>query len=212
MNNILTRSSAFCILLAFLVNSQAVYADSPSFTYLELEYVAAGEIEVADDSLSVSVDLDGYAFNASAELGIFLLQASRFELDSDELLNSNLEDSISTIAIGLTFELPQTAIYGLVRGRRDELSVSGGQFDNENEDANSVGLEAGVRVNLTDRFEVNANIGTPNIDEGTSYGVGAQFYITKNLGLTFDYKSIEVDDERLNLEFQTSSIGLRYNF
>lgn len=191
--------------------SHAAFADSPTFTYLEVEYIASGDFEVARNSLSASVDMQGFAVNASAELGIFLLQASRFELDSDELFGANLEDSISTFAAGLTFALPQTAIYGLVRARRDELSLSGGGF-NEKEDGNSVGVEAGVRVNLTNRFEVNANIGSPALDEGTSYGVGAQFFLTKNIGLTFDYSSIEIEDDELTATLDISSIGLRYNF
>ena len=90
--------------------SAASYAESPSFTYVELEYIANGDFKVSDGSLTVDVGLDGYALNASAELGIFLIQASRFELESDTVLNSNLEDSITTLAVGLTFELPKTCL------------------------------------------------------------------------------------------------------
>ncbi len=197
--------------LSSLIVSFASYAESPSFTYVELEYITSGDFEISDGSLSVDLGLDGYALNASAELGILLLQASLFELESDEILGSNLEDSISTIAVGLTFELPQTSVYGLVRGRRDDLSLVGGGF-NEDETGYSVGFEAGVRVNLTDRIEVNANIGSPALDEGTSYGIGAQFYVTENIGVTLDFSSIEVEEDDLEAEFSTTSIGLRYNF
>jgi opacity protein-like surface antigen len=112
--------------------------------------------------------------------------------------------------VGLAFELPQTQIYGLVRGRRDELSLSG--LFNEEDDADSVGLEAGVRVNLTDRFEINANVGSPALDQGTSYGLGAQFLITENIGLTLDFNSIEVEEDDLEAKFDTTSLGLRFNF
>ncbi|MEM7357911.1 MAG: hypothetical protein AAF431_02295 [Pseudomonadota bacterium] len=207
----MVKTSALCCLLFSALISQTSLAKSPSFTYLEAEYVASGEFEITDGNLSVAVDMDGFALNASVELGILLLQASRFELESDEIFGANLEDSISTIAIGLTFELPQTAIYGLVRGRRDELSLRGAGFD-EDEDGNSAGVEAGVRFNVTDRFELNANIGLPDLEDGTSYGVGAQFYLTKNLGLTLDYSSIEIEDEELSATFDTTSIGIRYNF
>jgi hypothetical protein len=169
--NILYFSSLWLFLCALCAN-QTAFAESPSVTYVELEYTAAGDFEVSRDTLSANVDLDGFAVNAGVELGIFILQASRFELESEELLGSRCEDSISTIAVGLAFELPQTQLYGLVRGRRDELSLSG--IFNE-EEANSVGVETGVRFNVTDRFEINANIGSPAIDEGTSYGFGAQF-------------------------------------
>lgn len=211
MNKTMVKASALCCLIFSLFLGQVALAKSPSFTYLEAEYIASGEFEITDGNLSVAVDMDGFALNASAELGIILLQASRFELESDEILGANLEDSISTIAIGLTFELPRTAIYGLVRGRRDELSLTGAGFD-EDEDGNSAGVEAGVRINVTDRLELNANIGLPDLEDGTSYGVGAQFYLTKNLGLTLDYSSIEVEDEDLSATFDTTSIGLRYNF
>lgn len=201
---------SLCLLLTALVTNQAAFAESPSFTYVELEYIASGDFQVSRDTLSANVDLTGFALNASVELGIFILQASRFELESDELLDSRFEDSISTIAVGLAFELPQTQIYGLVRGRQDELSLSG--LFNEEEEAYSVGLEAGVRVNLTDRFEINANVGSPALDQGSSYGVGAQFFVTKNIGLTFDFSSIEVEEEDIEANFDTTSLGLRFNF
>ncbi|MFT5137339.1 MAG: opacity protein-like surface antigen [Arenicella sp.] len=201
---------SLCLLFSVLIANQTAFAESPSFTYVELEYIAAGDFEVSRDTLSANVDLDGFALSASVELGIFILQASRFELESDELLGSRFEDSISTIAVGLAFELPQTQLYGLVRGRRDELSLSG--IFNEEEDANSVGVEAGVRFNVTDRFEINANIGSPALDEGTSYGIGAQFLVTDNIGLTLDFNSIEVEEDDIEANFDTTSLGLRFNF
>jgi len=161
---------SYFLLGIILINGTA-QADSPSFTYVELEYVAAGDIELSDGGLSASVDLDGFALNASLELGILLLQASRFELESDAIFGSELQDNISTIAVGLTFELPKTAVYALVRGRNDDVSISGGLF-NEDDDLSSVGIEAGARINLTDRFEINANVGRPSVDAGTSSGVG----------------------------------------
>lgn len=205
---------AYLLLISALLWTPLANADSPSFTYVELEYIAAGEFDISDDSLSASVDMDGFALNGSVELGIFLLQASRFELESDTLFDSNLEDSISTFAVGLTFELPQSAVYGLVRARRDELSVKGslGGLIDDSIEEDSVGLEAGVRVNLTDRFEVNANFGSPALDEGTSYGLGAQFFVTDNLGITVKYSAIEVDDDDLKADLETTSIGLRFTF
>ena len=203
--------AALLTLTLLLFHSAIAVADSPSFTYVELEYIAAGDFKVSDDQLSVALDMDGYALNASVELGIFLLRASRFELQTEQIFDANLKDSISTIAVGLTFELPRTSVYGLVRGRRDELSLRGGGF-NEDEQGNSIGIEAGVRINITDRFEINANLGAPALDEGNSFGVGAQFYLTKNLGLTVDYSSIEIEDDSVAAEFDTTSIGLRYNF
>lgn len=199
------------IILSSFLASRLALADAPSFTYVEAEYIAAGDFEVSRDQLSASVDLDGFALNASLELGLFFLQASRFELESDELFGANLEDNISTGAVGITFALPQTAIYGLLRVRKDELSVQGGGL-NERENGTSVGLEAGVRFNLTDRLELNANIGSPAIDEGTSYGIGAQFFVTKHFGITLKFNSIEVEEDELTGKFDTSSIGVRFTF
>ncbi len=199
--------------LALTLNN-SVFAKSPSFTYVELEYIASGDFEISNGSLSADVDMDGFALTGSAELGVILLQASRFELESDTIFDSNLEDSISTFAVGLTFELPQTALYGLVRARRDELSVSGalGGLVDEEVDEVSVGLEAGVRFNLTDRFELNANIGSPALDEGTSIGVGAQFMLTDNLGLNVKYNSLEVEADDITADLQTTSASIRFSF
>jgi len=144
-------------------------------------------------------------------LGIFFLQASRFELESETVFDARLEDSITTLALGMTFELPRTQLYGLVRARRDELSIVGGGLDEE-DDGGVVGFEAGARVNITDRFEVNANLGVPSAEDGTSYGIGAQFFITKNLGITANLRSLELEDDDIDAKFDTTSIGLRYNF
>lgn len=199
-----------CAISALFISTQS-FAKPPSFTYVGVEYVASGDFNVTDGLLSVDVDTDGFALNASVELGIFFLQASRLELESDEILGGTLEDSITTLAVGLTFELPQTQVYGLIRGRRDELSLQGGGF-NEDEDFGLLGAEVGVRFNLTDRFELNANLGRPSADEGNSFGAGAQFFITDNLGITLDYRTIEAEDDGIEAEFDTTSIGVRFTF
>lgn len=193
-----------------LMNAQS-YAKSPSFTYVGAEYVASGDIEVGSGSLSANVDTNGFAINASVELGIFFIQASRLELESDAVLGATLEDSITTLSAGITFELPQTQLYALVRGRHDDISISGGGFS-EDEDGGIIGGEIGARINLTDRFEINANLGKPSTDEGTSYGIGAQFFITDNLGITLDLRSIEAEQDDIRAEFDTTSIGIRFTF
>jgi len=195
-----------------LISTQSI-ADSPSFTYVGAEFVSSGDINVTDGSLSVDVDTDGFALNASVELGIFLIQLSQLELESDEFLGATVEDSITTLGVGLTFELPQTQVYGLIRGRYDNIQFNGGSFfDDDEVDGGIVGAEVGVRFNLTDRFEINANIGKPSTDEGDSFGVGAQFFITDNFGITADFRSIEAEQDDIIVEFDTTSIGVRYTF
>jgi len=195
-----------------LIGSQS-YAKPPSFTYVGAEYVASGSIKVTDGALSIDVDADGFALNASAELGIFFVQVSQLELESDDFLGASIEDSITTLGLGLTFELPQTQIYALVRGRYDDLQLNGGTFfDDDEADGGIVGGEVGVRFNLTDRLELNANIGKPDTDEGDSLGIGAQFFVTDNLGLTVDFRSIEAEQDGITAEFDTTSVGVRYTF
>lgn len=198
---------------ALITASSNVYAAPPSFTYIGAEYIPSGEIEVKDDSLSFNVDATGYAINASVELGIFFIQASRTELESeDELFGLKAEDSSSAIALGLTFELPQTQIYGLVRGRYDEFSAKLGDIIDEEDDGGIIGGEVGVRVNVTSFLEINANVGKPSTDEGSSYGVGAQFFVTDNFGITLDLRSIEAEQDDIKAQFETTSVGVRYTF
>jgi len=186
-------------------------ADSPSFSYVGFEYVASGNFDISDGRTSVDIDLDGFALTGSVELGIFFLQASQFELESEDILGGNIEDSITTLAAGVTFELPQTQVYGLIRGRRDDISLRAGGFS-EDEDFGFVGVEAGVRVNLTDRLELNANLGVPSADDGTSFGAGAQFFVTDNLGITLDFRRLEAEEDDIEAEFDTTSIGVRFSF
>ena len=198
-------------LLGFVSNVS--YADSPSFTYVGAEFVSSGEISVTDGNLTIDVDTDGFAVNASAELGIFFIQLSQLELESEDFLGASIEDSITTLGLGLTFELPRTQVYGLVRARYDNIQLQGGTLTDDDEvDGGLIGGEIGARINLTDRFEINANIGKPSTDEGTSFGVGAQFFITDNFGITADFRSIEAEQDDITAEFDTTSIGLRYTF
>jgi len=201
--------SVLCVLgLAFSTSSHAA---PPSFTYVGFEYVASGNFDITDGRTSVDVDLDGFALTGSVELGIFFLQASRFELESDTIFDGEIEDSISTIAAGMTFELPKTQVYGLIRARKDDLSLRVAGF-REDEDIGVIGAEAGVRVNLTDRLELNANIGKPSVDEGSSYGVGAQFFVTNNLGITLDLRKLDAEEDGIKASFDTTSVGVRFSF
>ena len=186
-------------------------AAPPSFTYIGAEYIPSGEIDLQDGSLNFNLDATGYAINASVELGIFFIQASRTELESDiELFGIRAEDTSSTLAAGVTFELPQTQVYGLVRGRYDEFKSSG-LLEGE-DDGGIIGGEVGIRVNLTNFLEINANVGKPSTDEGSSYGIGAQFFVTDNLGITLDLRSIEAEQDDITATFETTSVGLRYTF
>ena len=194
-----------------MIASVTAMADSPSFTYIGAEYVPSGEIEVQDGSLKFNLDASGYAIHASVELGIFFIQASRTELESDKtFFGIKAEDTSSTLAAGLTFELPQTQIYGLIRGRYDEFELSGLRDDKD--DGGIIGGEVGVRINVTNFLEINANVGKPSTDEGSSYGIGAQFFVSEHVGITFDLRSIEADQDDIKAKFDTTSIGLRYTF
>ncbi len=207
------RISKVLLASSLMLISLQSYAESPSFTYIGAEYVASGNIKVTDGAFSIDVDADGFALNASAELGILFIQVSQLELESDDFLGASVEDSITTLGIGLTFELPQTQVYALVRGRYDNLQLNGGVlFDDDEADGGIIGGEVGVRFNLTDRFELNANIGKPSADDGDSFGVGAQFFVTDNLGLTVDFRSIEAEQDDITAEFDTTSVGVRYTF
>ena len=208
-----TIKSLVTLLLALgsLTAVQSSLAKTPSFTYIEAEFVTSGNFEVSADSVSVDVDTDGFAITGSLELGIFFIQASRFELDGDALFDTEIEDNISSLAGGITFELPRTQLFGLVRVRRDELRAQNALID-EDADLTFIGVEVGARVNLTDRIEINGNLGVPSTEEGTSFGIGGQFFITDHLGITANFRRIEAEDSGIEAEFDTTSIGLRWSF
>lgn len=199
-----------CTLL--LILSWQTQAKSPSFTYVEAKFITSGDIDVSDGNLNVDVDLDGFAISGSVELGPLFFQASRFELESDDLFGgANIEDSITTLAVGFAFDLPQTKLFGLIRARRDELSLTAGGFD-EDADVAFVGVEVGARFNVTNWLELNANVGKPSTETGESFGVGAQFFVSKNLGITVNFNTIEAEEDDISASFDTSSVGLRYTF
>ena len=205
------KANSLLIAGGLLITSANAMADAPSFTYIGAEYVPSGDIELQDGGLSVSLDSSGYALHASVELGIFFIQASRTELESNiEILGIRAEDTSSTLAAGMTFELPQTQIYALVRGRYDEFKLSG--LRNDEDDGGIIGGEVGARINVGKFLEINANVGKPSTDEGKSYGIGAHFFITDHFGITLDLRSIEAEQDDIEAKFDTTSVGLRYTF
>jgi len=204
----ITTYIASILILLFSVNAKA---ESPSFTYLGAEYVASGSFEASRGSLSADLDSSGFAVNGSVELGVFFIQASRLELDNDDILGIESDSSFTSIGLGLTFELPQTQVYGLVRAQQAELAIRGGGFDDD-VDGSVAGFEVGARVNLTNRFELNAYLGRPSSDAGTSFGVGGQFFVTDNIGITLNFNSIEAEEEDISASFDTSSVGVRFTF
>ena len=209
-NALKTLISVICG-LACLATTQIVLAKTPSFTYVEAEFITSGNFEVSANDISIDVDTDGFAVTGSLELGIFFVQASRFELSGDALFDTAIEDDISALAAGVTFELPRTQLYGLIRVRQDQLRARSAFFDEE-DDLTFFGVEVGGRVNLTDRFEINGNVGVPSSDEGSSFGIGAQYFITDHLGVTANFRRIEAEDSGIEAEFDTTSIGLRWSF
>ncbi len=205
------RLHTLLVAASLLLISANSAAESPSFTYVGAEYIANGTLSASRGSLSADLDSSGFAVNGSVELGIFFLQASRLELDNDEVLGIESDSSLTAVAVGLTFELPQTQVYGLIRGQNAELSINGGGFADE-VDGTIAGFEVGARVNITDRFEINANIGKPSADTGNSFGVGAQFFVTDNLGITVNFNSLEAEEDDVKAEFDTTAVGVRFTF
>ena len=199
------------VVLGCLTAAHVSLAKTPSFTYVEAEFVASGNFEVSADSASIDVDTDGFALTGSLELGVFFVQASRFELDGDAIFDTEIEDNISALAVGLTFALPRSQLYGLVRVRRDELRARGPLIDEE-DDLTFFGAEVGARVNITDSIEINGNLGLPSTEDGVSFGVGAQYFITDHFGVTANFRRIEAEDSDIEAEFDTTSIGVRWSF
>jgi len=114
---------SYIIFVSLLLVSANLRAEAPSFSYVGAEYVASGSFKASSGSLSADLDSNGFAVNGSLELGVFFIQASRLELDNDEVLGIESDSSFTSAAIGLTFELPQTQVYGLVRAQQAEQSA-----------------------------------------------------------------------------------------
>ena len=204
------KYSAFLLGLLALNNS---HAESPSFTYIQATKFVDGDLYYKDGSrFDVKSELDGYSLKGSFELGIFFAQVAQEKFKSDDFHGASIENTSSNVGFGLTFELPFSQLYAMLKGRKDTLEVSSSVISyTQEDDKYSLGYEMGGRVNLG-RLELSANVGRPEYNKGKSYGLGAQLKITDNLGIIVEHRLLEIKDKNDRAEFESTQAGIRLSF
>lgn len=206
------------LLPAALYGAAVQAAENISYSYLEVEYVFADDLDPDVPGVS-DMDIDGVRFKGSAALtdNVFVW-GSNAALDLD--LPSSGKTSVDVQSIGVG------ANYPLISGV-NQLDLWGGvsyeRIDPAGSTADGYGLSAGLRWKVVESLELNA-FGSyreyDNFDfllagedaDGWVYGIGAVFSVTPQLGLVANWERWEMEVGSLDPEINQFSVGARWSF
>ncbi len=194
--------------LLFVVEQAA--AAVPGYNYAELAY-GTGDLDISVSGLgSVDIDQDGFELEGSFSLEDLLwIFASYADLSGDE---QGVDLDIETVGLGLGVIFKpgeSTAIDVSVIFRKDEVSALGLPADVE-----GLGAAAGVRANITPRFELFGRLGYLSEDyEGAIIAdLGAIWNINDRFGISASYERLEYDEQGVELQLNQFQLGARVKF
>lgn len=170
-----------CMLLAALVSAPASAA-SPTFSYLDLAYVTAGD------------GADGAGLRASAALGSLVF------IQLDSAVRNHMDGTVGHASLGAGLRWPITdgieAAFGL------SADLVGGSFEGEDDSGwDGIGGGAGasveLRARLSPRLELNAGARFESVTDEVMPSAGARFYFSRHfaagLRVTRDHFDTRVD-------------------
>lgn len=197
-----------------LLGSTAVWSKAPNHTFVEAVF-STGEIDLGVSGLgSVDIDQDGFKLEGSVQaLDQLVVRGSWSTLSGDE---GPVDLDTDTLVFGTAWLYPASDTTHLELGleyRIDDLKVDIGG-GSESDDANGLGVTAGVRSNLGDRFELFARASclTGDYDGGVALDAAATFFVTERFGITAGFEYLDLDDEGVSLTLTQVQIGGRVTF
>lgn len=196
----------FCLLF---VGEQAAAA-VPNYKYAELAY-GTGDLDISVSGLgSVDIDQDGFELEGSFSLEDLLwIFGSYADISGDE---QGVDLDIETIGLGLgvIFQPGEsTTIDVAVIFRKDEASSLGLSADVE-----GLGAAAGVRSNITPRFELFGRLGylSEEYEGAIVADLGAVWNINDRFGISASYERLESDEQGVDIQLNQFQLGGRVKF
>ena len=180
-----------------LLMSTTVMADSPDFTNLELSY-RDGDYGPTPDNDADGWRLDGsFAFNddffIEGYYGSNDLEGSRADLDS------------WGVGAGYILTPGQSVVWYATLGYRKE---------EVNQDFEGFGFGGGVRANISDDFELAAELGYyfGDYDGSFHYDLGGAWNVNERFAVTVGFEKREVGDTSPSVKLEQIYVGGRLNF
>lgn len=155
-----------CILIAALFSTPASAA-SPTFSYLDLAYVTAGD------------GAGGAGLRASAAIGSLVF------IQLDSAVRDHIDGTVGHVSLGAGLHWPITDGIDAAFGLSGDLV--GGSFGSE-DDAGWDGIGSGagasveLRARLSPRLELNAGARFESVTDEVMPSAGARFYFSRRVG------------------------------
>ena len=221
----------FGLVVAPLVAQAAVAAapeDGLSYSYLEAGYVFGDQLEFDDGTDNDKFDLDGFRFKGSAALmpELFVWGSTHnFDVDIDDISGGDSEVSIDAQSLGVGYRFPLVTGPGAV-----DLwgGLSYERLDDAGTASSGYGATLGLRWLPIPQLELSGFAGYRDYGDldygdgddaevdGSAYGVGVAYHVTRNVALLADWERLALDLDfdgggNEDLDIDAFSVGVRWN-
>lgn len=201
--------------LLLTMSGPAASAEAPSWDYLSLEWVVAGDAETD----GFEEDIDGFRWQAAKELGDFAMLRAGSGAYHIEESGSDIKQDLATEQFGLGAHYPVTQgpiavdVWGSVNYERLSLVGLTGT---------GPGVDLGVRAMFSPAFEMGVtgkvhgdlDFGTVLDDaDYTGYTVYGDFYVMPNMAIQASFNEYELDFGTDTLDYSgIVGLGVRFNY
>ena len=188
------------LLSAAALASSHAFANSPSWDYVELQYV---QFDVDD----IDVEPSGFGINGSVLVSenVFLTGSTAFT--SDDFQGVDFDYDTLELGIGYRYAISdRTDWYASLSYANVEAKASASGFGSSTVDEDGFDIETGIRSMLTEKFELGADISYLDLgdEDETTFTVEATYLVSESVGIDLGY-GIASDVNTLNL-------GVRFEF
>jgi len=183
----------------FATASFGALAGQPSYTYVEGGYLRM-------DPDDISLDPTGYYLDGSIAIADNLFLSGGYSDVDDSKAGLKVEIERVDLGIGYKQGLGANSSFHVVASYLEGEVKARGYGSRFKDDDDGFALTAGVRSNVLDNLELNADVSYVDVDDdGLDFGVGAVWYFVPNVGLSL---SASIDDD----SNRTFGAGVRLSF
>lgn len=201
----------YCVLLAALLAAPlAAFAEGLSYNYVQLNWMASGDVEAEGPGFNVDGDADGLSLG-----GVFSFSDMLFVTASYADINVDLDGGGD--ADGKALSVGLGAHSNAFTGSVDLFGVvSYNDVESGPNDDSGFGIELGARTMFTEQIEGFISFHSADLGDGEleGFSLGGLYSLNPMWSIGLEYQSGETEFEFGSTEFEVENnawlIGLRY--
>lgn len=198
--------------LTLLAFPLAATAEGLSYNYVQLDWLANGDVEASGPGFNVDGDADGLSLEGVFSFSDMLFVKGGYA-DIDVDLDNGASADGQMLALGVGAHTNRFTggvdLYGVV----SYLDVESGPDDDS-----GFGVEIGARTLVSDQIEAYISFSTADIGDGETEGfsLGGLYTFAPNWSIGVEYQSGETEFESGPVESEVETdawlLGIRYDF